>query len=190
LTDAKSHQVSLTVKVPKITCKKSDKAGDVINTSITGTTGGAALDAAGVLVSMSCTGTTASYSAFGIVDNSTRTPTVTVQAGDVLSIAVIVSTTFETASFGDSNSGQGSYVDGTGFDASLGSVDVQGGSGSGHFPKFAPVTFNQVRLDNKPFSRDDPVAFDQQDSGGTTQISAGPVNPKGTSFVDTYITNT
>jgi hypothetical protein len=189
LTDAKSHQVSITLKVPKITCKKTDTSGDTINTTITGTTTGSAFDAAGVQVSMTCSGTVASYSAFGIVDNSHTTPTITVAPGDVLSIAVIVSTTFETASFGDSNSGQGSYVDGTGFDASQGAVDVQGGSGSGGFPKFAPVTFTAVRLDNKPFTKDSPTGFDQLDSGGSTQISAGPISAKGTSFVDTYVTN-
>jgi hypothetical protein len=190
ITDAKSHQISLTVKVPKITCKKSDTSGDVINTAITGTTAGAAFDAAGVLVSISCIGATASYSAFGIVDHSHTSSTITVQAGDVISIAVIVSTTFETASFGDSTSGQGTYVDGTRFDANLSSVDLQGGSDSGGFPKFSPVTFNQVKLDNKAFSRDTPVAFDQLDAGGATQISVGPLRTKGTSFTDTYVTNT
>ena len=190
LTDAQSHQVSLTFKVPKITCKKADKSGDGINTSISGTTSGDAFDAAGVFLSMSCTGTTASYSIFGIVDDSNTTSTIPVQAGDVISVAVIASTTFETASFADSTSGQGSYVDGTGFDASLGSVDVQGGNGSGAFPKFNSVTFSQIKLDDKPFSKDAPTGFNQEDSGGNTQISVGPISTKGTSFVDTYITNT
>ena len=106
LTNAKSHQISLTLKVPKITCKKSDTSADLISASITGSTTGAAFDAAGVQVSMSCSGTVASYSVFGIVDNSHTTPTIPVNAGDVLSIAVIASTTFETASFGDTTSGQ------------------------------------------------------------------------------------
>jgi hypothetical protein len=52
------------------------------------------------------------------------------------------------------------------------------------------VTFRQVKLDNRPFSRDAPVAFQQQDSSGTTQISVSPIDTAGTSFVDTYITNT
>jgi hypothetical protein len=114
LTDVKSHQISLTLKVPRITCRKSDTSTDLNSPSITGSTTGVAFDAAGVLVSMSCAGTVASYSVFGIVDNSHTTSTIPVNAGDVLSIAVIASTTFETASFGDSTSGRGTYVDGTG----------------------------------------------------------------------------
>jgi len=190
LTDTVSHQISLTVKVPKIVCLKSEKVGDVISASISGTTTGSAFDAAGVLVSMSCAGTTASYSAFGIVDNSHTTSTITVNSGDVLNIAVIASTSFETASFGDATSGQGTYVDGTGFDASQGGVDVQGGTGSGGFPKFHPVNFTRVKLDNKAIARATPTAFNQLDADGNTQISAGPLNASGTGFTDTYVTNT
>jgi hypothetical protein len=190
LTDAKSHQISLTVKVPTITCKKSDTATDVINATISGTTTGSAFDADGVVVTMSCSGTTASYSVFGIVDNSTQTSTISVNPGDVISIAVIASTTFETASFADNTSGQGTFINGTGFDASQGSVDVQGGTGSGHFPKFSPVAFTQVKLDNKPISRAKPTVFDQLDAVGNTQISTGPLNTAGTGFTDKYVTNT
>jgi hypothetical protein len=189
LTDTVSHQISLSVKVPTITCKKSEKVGDLISASISGTTD-SNFDAAGVLISMSCAGTTASYSAFGIVDNSHTSSTITVNAGDVIGIAVIASTSFETASFGDSTTGQGTYVDGTGFDASQGSVDLQGGTGSGGFPKFRPVTFTQVKLDNKPIGRAAPTAFNQLDAGGNTQITAGPLNAAGGAFTDTYVTNT
>jgi hypothetical protein len=190
LTDAVSHQISLTVKVPTITCKKSEKVGDLMSASISGTTTGSAFDAAGVLVSMSCSGTTASYSVFGIVDNSHTTSTISVNPGDVLNIAVIASTSFETASFGDATTGQGSYVDGTGFEASQGSVDLQGGTGSGGFPKFRPVTFTQVKLDSKPIGRATPTVFDQLDAGGNTQIAASPLNTSGSAFTDTYVTNT
>ncbi len=190
LTDTSSHQVSLTVKVPKISCNKADTSGDLLSASITGTTSGSAFDAAGVLISMSCTGTTPSYSAFGTVDITHDTAPITVHAGDVINIAVIASQSFETASFGDATTGQGTYVDGTGFAASQGSVDVQGGSGSGHFPKFSPVTFNQVKLDNKPISLASPTAFPQLDGSGKVQISVGPVSVKGTSFTDTFVSNT
>jgi hypothetical protein len=183
-----SHQISLTVKVPTITCKTSIKAPDVINATISGTAG-SGFEADGVAITMSCSGTTASYSAVGIVDDSNASSTIPVSPGDVISIAVIASTTFETASFADETSGHGTFINGTGFDASKGSVDVQGGSGSGHFPKFTPVTFTQVKLDNKPIGRATPTAFNQLDAGGTTQISASPLNAAGTLFTDKFLTN-
>ena len=188
LTDTISHQISLTVKVPSITCK-SAKANDLISASIAGTTGGSSFDAAGVIITMGCPGGKASYSVFGVVDDSHETAPVTVAPGDVIDIAVIASQTFETASFDDTTSGQGTYVDGTGFAADEGAVDVQGGDGTGKFPKFKSVTFNSVKLDDKPFSKAAPTANNQLDAGGHVQISTGPLSAKGTSFVETYVTN-
>jgi hypothetical protein len=62
-----SRQLTSTVKLPKLTCRKADTSGDLISTAISGTLAGA-YDAAGVIVTMSCTGTAPTY---GILELST-----------------------------------------------------------------------------------------------------------------------
>jgi hypothetical protein len=185
-----SHQLTSRVKVPTLTCKKLDTASDLLSTSISGTLGGSTFDAAGVIITMACSGTTANYSIFGVVDGSHTTATITANAGDVVNVAVIASPTFETASFSDTTTGQGTYVNGTGFTPAQASVDVQGGTGSGHFPKFRPVTFSGLTIDNKALGKSAPTAVNQIDGGGATQISVGPLTAYGKAFTATYITNT
>jgi hypothetical protein len=185
-----SHQLTTEVKLPKLTCKKSDTSGDLLSMAISGSLTGGGFDAAGVIVTMSCTGTTAAYSIFGVVDGTHVTPSVSASAGDVVSVAVIASPSFETASFSDATNGQGSYVDGTGFNPSLAAADVQGGSGSGHFPKFAPITFSDLTINNKALGKFATTPFDQVDGGGNTQISVGPLSANGKSFVAIFVTNT
>ena len=185
-----SHQLTAQVKLPKVTCKNSDTSGDLLSMSISGSLTGGGFDAAGVIVTMSCSGTTATYSIFGVVDSTHVTPSVSASAGDVVGVAVIASPSFETASFSDTTNGQGSYVDGTGFNPSLAAADVQGGSGSGHFPKFAPITFSDLTLNNKALGKFATTPYDQVDGGGNTEISVGPLSATGKSFVATYVTNT
>jgi len=184
-----SRQLTSTVKLPKLTCKKSDTAGDLLSTAISGTVGGA-YDAAGVIVTMSCTGTTPTYSIMGVVDDSHTTSPISANAGDVISVAVIASPTFETASFADATSGQGTYVDGTGFDPAQAAWDVQGGSGTGHFPKFGATTFGALTINNKALGKFAATSFNQVDGVGNTQISVGPLSANGKSFVATYVANT
>jgi hypothetical protein len=184
-----SRQLTSTVKLPKLTCKKSDTSGDLLSTAISGTLDGA-YDAAGVIVTMSCTGTTPTYSIFGVVDDSHTTSSVSASAGDVISVAVIASPTFETASFSDTTSGQGTYVDGTGFDPTQAGWDVQGGSGAGHFPKFGATTFSDLTIGNKALAKFAATSFNQLDGEGSTEISVGPLSANGKSFVATYVANT
>jgi hypothetical protein len=184
-----SRQLTTTVKLPKLTCKKSDTSGDLLSTAISGTVGGA-YDAAGVIVTMSCTRTTPTYSIFGVVDDSHTTASISANAGDVISVAVIASPTFETASFGDSTNGQGTYVDGTGFDPKQATWDVQGGSGAGGFPRFGATTFNDLTINNKALVKSTPTSFNQVDGTGNTEISVGPLSANGKSFVATFVANT
>jgi hypothetical protein len=108
----------------------------------------------------------------------------------VITVAVIAGPTFETASFSDTTSGLGTYVDGAGFDPAQATWDVQGGSGGGHVPKFSPTTLGDLTINNEALGKYAATSFDQLDGEGTTQISVGPLSTTGKSFVATYVTNT
>ena len=183
-----SATLNLNEKVPAITCKAADTAPVYINSAITGTTGASQFDAAGVTIVMSCAGTTPSYYAFGSVDGNSSA-NITVNAGDVIGLALIVSTTFETASFGDNTVGGGTYIDGTGFNATAASVAVQGGSGTGHFPKFKPVKFSVIKLNSQNLGHWPTTVYNQVDGTGNIEIQAGPLSLKGNAFDDTFVAN-
>jgi hypothetical protein len=178
-----------TLKVPTITCKATGDTAPVFDTAIIyGTTSGSVFDAAAVTVGMSCSGTTPSYNAFGSVDGN-NSSNVTVNAGDSIGIALIASPTFETASFGDSNTGGGTFIDGTGFNATGAAVQVQGGTGTGHFPRFTAARFGGIQLNGKNLGHWPTTAHNQLDATGNTEIAAGPLSVKGNSFADTFVAN-
>lgn len=121
------------------------------------------------------------------VDNSTESSAVTVAPGDVVNIALVAQGNFETASFSGTQF-TGTYVDGVGFSPTGAAVDVQGGSGSGGFPRFTPTTFSSIKLDGSAFSASSPVAQNQTD-GTATEISVSALFSGGTAFGAKYLNN-
>jgi len=176
------------LKVPTITCRATETSSVYDTTIIFGTTSGSAFDASAVTIVMSCSGTTPSYIAFGTTDGL-NSSNITVNPGDAIQIALIASSTFETASFSDTTSGQGTFIDGTGFSAAGAAVQVQGGTGTGHFPRFTAAKFFGIQLNGKNLGHWTPTAHNQLDATGNTEIAAGPLSVKGNSFADTFVAN-
>jgi hypothetical protein len=187
LSGVTSATLDLHLKVPTITCTAKTTAPDYDSAALYGPGGGGGTEVAGVTVSESCSGLVPSYSAIAAVDNSTVSSAVTVAPGDVVNIAIVAQGNFETASFGGTGF-TGTFVNGVGFSPTGAAVDVQGGTGSGHFPKFTTTNFSAIKLDGKALSASSPVAQDQT-SGTVTQISVSALNPAGTGFAAKYVTN-
>jgi len=186
LSGVASASLNLNLKVPTITCTARTTAPvfDVADLSGTGPGG---TEVAGVTVTASCSGLVPSYSVIAAVDNSTDSSVVAVAPGDVIGIALIAQGNFETASFAG-NGFTGTFVDGVGFSPTGAAVDVQGGTGSGGFPRFTPTNFSAIKLDGKAFSKSSPTAQNQT-SGTSTQISVNPLNLSGTGFTAKFLTN-
>jgi hypothetical protein len=142
---------------------------------------------AGVVVAASCSGLVASYNAIASVDNSNSSSSVAVAPGDVIGIALIAQGNFETASFGGTGF-TGTHVDGLGFTPTGAAIDVQGGQGSGGFPRFTIASFSAIKLDGKKFSASAPAAQNQV-SGTVTQETTSALNAAGTGFTVKYLSN-
>jgi hypothetical protein len=187
LSGVTSATLDLHVKVPTITCTAKTTASDYESAALYGPGSGGGTEVAGVTLAESCSGLVPSYSAIAAVDNSTTSSVVTVAPGDVVNIALIAQGNFETASLGGTGF-TGTFVNGVGFSPTGAAVDVQGGTGSGGFPKFTTTNFSAIKLDGKALSGSSPTAQNQT-SGTVTQISASALNPGGNAFTVKFLTN-
>ena len=183
-----SSTLDLDIKVPTITCTTGVTSPVYDTGSIFGTNSSSQYETALVTITASCSGLTASYTAMGVVDDSTNSSPVAVNPGDSIQIALVVTATFETASFDDSTSGQGTYVDGVGFNATGAGASVQGGAGSG-FPKFTATKFSSIELNGAALSASSPTSYDQVDTKGKTEIKVGSLSATGKAFTATYVSN-
>ncbi len=180
--------LNLVIKVPAITCTSKVTSPVYDTGSIFGSNSSSQYESALVTVIASCSGRTPSYIARGAVDDSTFSSSVAVNPGDSINIALIATATFETASFADTATGQGTFVDGIGFNATGAAVAVQGGNGSG-FPKFTATKFSAIQLNGAAFGASNPTAYDQVDSLGKTEIKVGSLSTSGKAFTATYVTD-
>jgi hypothetical protein len=179
-------RLNLVIKVPTITCTSKVTSPVYDTGSIFGTNSSSQYETALVTVTASCNGLTPSYTAKGVVDDSTSSSTVVVNPGDSINVALIATPTFETASFGDSTSGGGTFVDGIGFNATGAGVAVQGGGGSG-FPKFTATKFSALELNGAALGASNPTAYDQVDALGKTEIKVGALSATGKAFTATFV---
>ena len=183
-----SSTLNLSMKVPAITCTSAVTSEVIDSASIFGANSDAGFEAAGVSLVSACSGSAPSYSVVGIVDDSADSSSVPVSVGDTINVALVVSTTFETASFADSTNGGGTYVDGIGFNATGAASDVQGGYESGGFPKFSPVKFESIKLNGAALGNSGPTAYDQVNAKGKTEIKVSALT-NGKAFTATWVTS-
>lgn len=180
---------SLRWTVPKITCDASVTGPIVFYAIVSGYTG-ASFAVSGASLAVSCTGSTPAYKA-SVFAHAGSPGTLTVSAGDVLTVRATVSPAVESLQLRDNTAGRKTAAASSGMTAGRLNLTTYPGHGSAFsgFPAFSPITFKQIRVNGAPFSALVPSGVNQRDAANKIMVRTSALSPTGYAFTLTFVRN-
>jgi hypothetical protein len=191
-TNLKSDKLTLRLTVPKLNCSKQPNGSLTLVASIEGSSHGSD-SASGMLLFADCIGKTPNYDVETLIDDEEAT-SMPVATGDVLSISVMVAKSGQSVTVTDVTTSQ--TISGTGSGLTPGEIAVFANTpvpsgGEPSFPPFTkPISYSSVKVNGAALSTLDPNGFSSVDGSNTVMVQTSALNPAGTGFTLTYVTNT
>jgi hypothetical protein len=181
------HSASTAFTLSTLNCPPSGSRGVLLLVQIFNSKSHTAA-VGGVL--LGCQSGAAFYQPVVFINGAETTPTMTLTAGDQMTVSVsqtpsgasvVLSDVTHPASVTTTGPGGRDRVVNIG-DAAVGFQGQPAG-----VPRFHKVIFSRDKVNHAAIGSLAPTAFDMVSSGGTTQITTSALNPGGTSFTTTWV---
>jgi hypothetical protein len=120
------------------------------------------------------------------VGTGSRSATIDVTAGDVLSASEAVTATHASVRLRDLTTAMTAKVAGKGFTVQAVDATLQPLQPTG-WPSFSPLTFSKIKVNGQPYSALSPTGYYLVDGSNHTEITISKLVKKGTAFTYTWV---
>jgi hypothetical protein len=169
------------VTVPAVTCSKKVKNSMYLTADMGGISQGSE-NASGMQVLIGCTGKKAFYEVYLLIDGE-NAGAAAVSAGNKLSFTGSASSSAENYTITTPSSA----LSGTGGGLAVSEINVWA-QASTAFAPFHTITFSDIKVNGKPFSKISPTGFSDVDASNSVEIQTSALANKD-AFTLTYVTN-